>query len=127
MTEKYEEVRVHTHGDEQHRERIVVDQTAESRRVAYQVSSIIWVFFGLLIGLIGLRVFLQLIGANPENIFAQFIYGFTDIFLWPFAGLVGTPSFNGLVLDVPALIGMLAYALLGWVVVKLVWLLLYRP
>jgi len=127
MSERYEEVRIHSHGDEQHREKIVVDKTAQARRIAYRVSSFIWVLFGLIIGLISLRVFLRLIGANPGNIFAQFTYNFTDLFLWPFAGLTGSPSANGLVLDIPAVIAILVYALIGWAIVKITWLLLYRP
>jgi len=31
MTDRYEEVRIHSHGDEQHRERIVIDRAAQAR------------------------------------------------------------------------------------------------
>ncbi|HLA97493.1 MAG TPA: YggT family protein [Anaerolineales bacterium] len=127
MTERYEEVRIHSHGDEEHRERIVVDRAAQARRIAYQVSSFLWVFFGLIMGLIGLRVFLKMIGANPGNIFARFIYNFTELFLWPFIGLTSSPSADGLVFETSSVIAILVYALMGWVIVKLTWLLLYRP
>jgi hypothetical protein len=82
----------------------------------------IWLFFGILEGLIGLRVFLKLIAANPENPFARFIYAVTDLFLWPFFGLTVTPAAEGIVLEIPSLIAMLVYALIGWLIVRAVWL-----
>jgi hypothetical protein len=114
-------------GVHRHVQRTVVDESATARRTAYQIASIVRVLFGVLIGAIGLRFFLMLIGANPENFFAETVYLLTDIFVWPFFGIVGTPSFNGFVLDFPAMIAMIVYALIAWVVVRLVWLLFYRP
>ena len=127
MTERYEETRIDSHGGHQHRERIVVDKSAESRRMAYRISSIIWVFFGLLIGIIGLRVLLKLIGANPEAPFALLIYSFTELFLWPFYGLIGSPTAGGMLLEIPALIAIIFYAFLGWAIVKFTALLIFRP
>jgi hypothetical protein len=127
MTEKYEETRIHSHGDHQHRERIVVDESAESRRMAYRISSIIWVFFGLLIGLLSLRILLKLIGANADAPFAELVYGFSEIFLWPFFGLIGSPAVDGMVLEIPTVIAIIVYALIGWAIVKLTALLIYRP
>jgi hypothetical protein len=127
MSERYERVNVHSQGGDQQQERIVVDKTAESEHLAYRVSSFIWLLFGVLEGLLGVRVFLKLIGANPGAVFARFIYDLTDIFLWPFAGLASSPSAHGLVLEISTIIAMLVYALIGWAIVKLTWLILYKP
>ena len=127
MAERYEETRITSHGDHQHQERIVVDETARSRRLAYQVSSFIWVLFGLLIGSISLRIFLKLIGANPGAAFAQLVYAFTDLFLWPFSGLTTSPAVNGMVLEIPSIIAIVFYTFLGWAVVKVTELLIMRP
>jgi hypothetical protein len=127
MSERYERVDIHSRRGDEQQERIIVDKTAEAQRLAYRVSSFIWLLFGILEGLLGLRVFLKLIGANPGNLFARFTYDFTDIFLWPFAGLTGSPSAHGLVLEIPTVIAILVYALLGWVIVKLIYLILYKP
>jgi len=126
MAEKFEETRVHSHGDTKHVERVVVDKTAEATRTAYRVSSFIWLMFGIVTSLIGLRVFLKLIGANPGNFFAQFVYSLTDVFLWPFFGLTGNPSANGMVLEIPSIIAMVVYAIIAWVIAKLAWLLFFR-
>jgi len=126
MAEKYEEARVHSHGDHKHVKRVVIDRSAEAARTAYRISAFIWLMFGILISLIGLRVFLKLIGANSGNFFAQFVYSFTDVFLWPFFGLTGNPSANGMVLEIPSIIAMVVYAIIAWVIAKLAWLLLFR-
>ncbi len=126
MAEKYEEARVHSHGDHKHVKRVVIDRTAEAARAAYRISAFIWLMFGILISFIGLRVILKLIGANPGNLFAQFVYSFTDVFLWPFWGLTGNPSANGMVLEIPSIIAMVVYAIFAWAIAKLTWLLLYR-
>ena len=97
----------------------------QSYVVSASMHSLLWMF-GVLISLIGLRVFLKLIGANPANFFAQFVYSFTDIFLWPFFGLTGNPSANGMVLEIPSIIAMVVYAIIAWVIAKLAWLLFFR-
>ena len=127
MAERYEETCITSHGDHQHQERIVVDETARSRRLAYQVSSFIWLLFGLLIGSISLRIFLQRIGANPGAPFAELVYTFTDLFLWPFSGLTISPAVKGMVLEIPSIIAIVFYAFLGWAVVKITELPVLRP
>ncbi len=105
---------------------VVQDTAAQSRLAAYKLSQFIWLIFGILEGLILVRIILRLIAANPTNPFAAFIYGFTDLFLWPFYGLTYSPSVGGMVLEIPSIIGMIIYGLIAWVLVKVVWLVLYR-
>ncbi len=99
----------------------------EQRIFSFKLIELIWLFFGGVEGLIGLRILLKLVAANPGNPFAAFIYGLSDVFLWPFRGLTATPSAGGFVLELPAFVALLVYALLAWGVVRLVWILLYRP
>jgi hypothetical protein len=87
---------------------------------------LIWLVFGLLEALIGLRVLLKLLAANPNNPFAQGVYEFSHLFLWPFEGLTVSPSMGGMVLEIPAIIAMFVYALVGWGIAKFVWILLAR-
>ena len=125
--ERSEREYVTREGGLEHRERIVHDHGAERRSILYTVTQLIWLFFGILEGLIGLRILLLLIGANQANPFASFIINLTDVFLWPFLGLTGSPGVGNFVLDIPAIIAMFVYALVAWAIVKLVWLLFYRP
>jgi len=68
-----------------------------------------------------------LIGANPESPIVALIYGFTFLFLFPFEGMVATPSAGSIVLELSSLFAMLIYALIAWVVERTVWVLFYRP
>ncbi len=125
--EEREEIVVSRNGSVEHRQRVVEHTRLARRQAASMIGQAIWLLFAILEGLILLRVVLKFIAANPSNPFAALIYGFTDLFLWPFYGLTATPSYGGVVLEIPSLIALIVYALLGWVLVKFVWLILYRP
>lgn len=124
--DRREEIFEKTDGVNQYRERVVVDNAAERRQMAYTISQFIWLAFGILEGLIILRIVLRLIAANPANPFANLVYRVTDVFLWPFFGLTAQPSAGGIVLELSSIIALIVYALLGWVLVKLVNLMLNR-
>ncbi len=108
-------------------ETYVRDVAAERRQTLYQISALIGFFFGILEGLIGIRILLRLIGANPQNPFASLVYNFTALFLAPFNGLVPTPAAGPLVLEVSSLIAILVYALVAWAIIRLIWLLFDQP
>jgi hypothetical protein len=103
------------------------DPNTEQRVFSFKLTQLVWLAFGALEALIALRIVLKMMGANPASPFAQLIYGFTDIFLWPFFGLTRTPATGGMVLEIPSFIAMVVYALVAWVVAKVIWLILYRP
>lgn len=66
--------------------------------------------------LLGLRFLLRLTAANPDNTFAEVIYGLSDPFVTPFSTLFVSPTFNGSrhIFDLNILVAMAAYlALLG--------------
>ena len=123
---RHERVVVRQEGDHVHEEHVVVDSNLENRQIAFKVTQLIWLLFGLLEALIGFRIFLRLIAANPGNWFTAFVYQLTDIFLWPFQSIVANPSFQGFVLEITSFIAMLVYAVAGWALVRLSWLLLYH-
>ncbi|MDP2744087.1 MAG: hypothetical protein Q8P00_03360 [Dehalococcoidia bacterium] len=111
----------------EHRESTVHD-TGEEHRVRFlKVGQVVWLFVGVIEVLIGLRVFLKLIGANPANDFGGFVYNFAGVFLAPFFGLTGSPSSGAMVLEVPSLIAMLVYALVGWAIVRMILPLFDKP
>jgi len=99
----------------------------ERRLFTFKATQLIWLGLGLLEGLLALRIFLKLIGANAANPFAGLLYGLTDVFLVPFVGLTGTPAAGGMVLEISSLIAMIVYALVAWVIERLVWVIFYRP
>ncbi len=99
----------------------------EQRIFTFKASQMIWLLFGILEVLIALRIGLKLIGANPDSPIVAMIYGFTSLFLFPFTGLIGSPTVGGMVLEVSSMFAILIYALIGWAVERTIWLLFYRP
>ena len=99
----------------------------EQRIFTFKATYMIWLLVVMLEGLIALRIGLKLIGANADNPFAALIYGFTNLFLFPFVGLIGTPTAGGMVLEISSVIAMVVYGLAGWAFERLVWVIFYRP
>lgn len=99
----------------------------EQRIFSFKATQLIWLALGLVQSLIAMRIVLKLIGANPESLFAVFIYNASNIFLFPFAGLVANPTSGSTVLEITSLIAMLVYALLFWALERIVWVVFYRP
>jgi YggT family protein len=99
----------------------------ERRIFTFKVTQLVWLLLGILEAFLAVRFVLKLIAANPANPFAVFIYGFTNLFLFPFAGLTATPAAGGMVLEISTLIAMLVYGLIGWGIERLIWVIFYRP
>ena len=100
------------------------DPYATRRDLPVKVQNTIYLLFGILGGLLGIRFVLELLGANLAAGFAQFIYGVTGPFIAPFVGLFGQPRFEGSVFEFNSLVAILVYALIAWVLVKIVGLVL---
>ena len=99
----------------------------EQRIFTYKASQLIWLGFGVLEVLLALRIGLMLVGANPGSPVVALIYGITSLFLIPFAGLIGSPTIGGFVLELSSMFAMLIYALIAWGIERTVWLIFYRP
>lgn len=124
--DRHKKVVVQQHGNHVHEEHVVQNVNLEYRETVYKVSQIVWLLFGGLEALIGIRVILLLIGANPANGFTAFVYQITQLFLWPFQSLIANPTFQNMTLEVTSIIAMIVYALLGWLIVRMIWVVFYR-
>jgi uncharacterized protein YggT (Ycf19 family) len=91
------------------------------------INGIYWLA-GMLEILLGLRFFLRLFGANPENEFAQLIHNLSAPFVAPFSTLFVSPTTNGAanIFDINIMIAIAVYALLTYLVTSLVRLFLYH-
>jgi hypothetical protein len=99
----------------------------ERQIFTFKATQLIWLLFGVLEILIALRIALMLIGANPNSPIVALIYGFTYLFLFPFTGLVGSPSVGNMVLEISSMFAMVVYGLIAVAVERTVWLIFYRP
>jgi uncharacterized membrane protein len=125
--ERRERVVTDAAGGVEHRDRVVRDVATEHLLRVAKVCQLVWLCAGIVEALIGLRVLLKLIGANPNNAFAAFAYNAAALFLAPFFGLTGSPAAGGSVLEVPSIIAMLVYAFVAWGLVRVIGLLFDRP
>jgi YggT family protein len=108
-------------------ERVTRDVAAERRQGVLKVTQIIWTLVGILEIALGVRFVLKLIGANPEAGFATLMYNITEPFVAPFTALLGTPTSGAVVFEVTTLIAMAIYALLAWIVVRVIQVVTDRP
>lgn len=99
----------------------------EQRIFSFKATQFIWLAFGALEALFVLRLGLKLIGANPESPIVALIYGFTYLFLFPFEGLVASPIYGNMVLELSTMFAMAIYGLIAWGIERVVWLVFYRP
>lgn len=86
------------------------------------VRRVVMLGFGILQGLIIMRIVLLLLIANPGNDVVAFVLGVTDPFVEPFRGMfqldrVGADS--GSVLDVAAIVALIGWTLLEALVLAL--------
>ena len=100
--------------------------SSDRQIILRKATRFIWWATGIVEGLIGLRVILRVMAANPGNPFASFVYAITNVFLWPFQTLVANPSSDGIVLEISSVIAMMVYLVLAWVEIELLWLLMGR-
>ena len=85
----------------------------------YYARRVVSLLFGILVVLMGLRIFLLLFGANAGNAIVDAIYGVTEPFVAPFRGVFAIDVVSPVgssVFDVAAVV-----ALVGW---SLIWLLI---
>ena len=83
----------------------------------------VWLVFGVLQALIVLRFVLLLLGANEGNDIVSFVIGVTDPFVEPFRGMFSLDSVSGAsgsVLDVAALVALVAWTLVEALILGIV-------
>jgi uncharacterized protein YggT (Ycf19 family) len=86
-------------------------EVARARTVA-RISQVVNYVFGLIYGLIGLLIALDLMGARESSGFKQLINLLTAPFLAPFRGLMPDPRVGNFRLMISYIIGLIVYALL---------------
>ncbi|HEX3639737.1 MAG TPA: hypothetical protein VHV10_00450 [Ktedonobacteraceae bacterium] len=103
----------------------------EARTIRYAIGKLNdflqWFAVVLEVTLI-IRFFLRLIGADPHNLFAGFIFALTDILLFPFVGIVHSPTLQGYQsLEWSTLIAMVVYWLIFWAIRRFLLILISSP
>lgn len=83
------------------------------------VQRIVYYVGGVIVALLALRLLFQLLGANQSAGFVDFLYAITAVFVVPFNGIFGEPTFEQAHFDTAALVAIIIYSLLTMGVAKL--------
>ena len=89
-----------------------VSKTIVAQQVIYYIG-------GTIVALLALRLVFQLLGASQASGFVDFIYSLTSIFVAPFIGIFGEPSFGVSHFETSALVAIVIYGLLTVGIAKL--------
>ncbi len=104
------------------REASLVKSSTPARRA----TELIYLVFGIIDGLLVIRLVLKLLGANAHAGFASFTYGVTDFFLAPFHGLLPTYVSGQTVFELSLVFAILIYSLVALGLARLVAITLSR-
>lgn len=114
MTRVYREI----HGSRLHA--VPDDEVVTTTTGRNLPARIVYVIGGFIVGILILRFILALLGANPANAFAHFIYAVSGVFAAPFFGLFNYHTSSGIArFEFETLIAIAVYGLLTWFIVSL--------
>jgi uncharacterized protein YggT (Ycf19 family) len=85
-----------------------------------RACQIIYLAFGVIEVLILIRILLKLLAANPDAGFSAFIYGVTEPFVTFFQGVFPVEQGHASVLELSAVLAIIVYMLLAYVIVRFV-------
>jgi len=115
--------------------RVVADQppvAATSSEVVSRANpgrramDLVYLFFGVIDGLLLIRLVLKLLGANTAAGFTQWVYGVTNVLLAPFRNLLPTIGSEHSVLEMSVVVAILVYALIAWAMARLMAIIFFR-
>jgi len=91
-----------------------------------RAMDLIYLCFGVICGLLLIRLVLKLLGANTASPFTQWIYGVSDFFLAPFRNLLPAIGTAHSQLEMSVIVAILVYALVAWVLARLIAIIFFR-
>lgn len=89
-----------------------VPPSVVSQRVVYYIG-------GAIIALLVVRFLFQLLGAAEGSPFVDFIYSLSAVFVWPFSGIFGEPTYGFSHFDSATLVAIVIYGLVTVGIAKL--------
>jgi uncharacterized protein YggT (Ycf19 family) len=92
----------------------------------WRAVQLVYLVFGVIDGLLIIRLLLKLLGANPTAGFANWVYNVTAFFLAPFKNILPTIGTDQSQLEMSVVLAIIVYALIGWAVGRLIAIIFYR-
>ena len=96
------------------------DRNQSRANSRYWTTTITYYALGVLDVILFLRLLLRILGANQNNGFVTFLYGFSHLFVAAFNGIFNDQALGQAgVFEISTLVAMLVYALIAWGIVSL--------
>jgi YggT family protein len=92
----------------------------------WRAVQFVYLVFGVIDGLLIIRMVLKLLGANQHAAFASWIYNVTDYFLGPFHNLLPTIGNAQSQLEMSVVVAILVYALIAWALARFLAIVFYK-
>lgn len=86
----------------------------EKKKVVFRSYQIIWYVLGFIEVLLGFRIALKALGANPFSGFVNLVYAISDPLALPFAGILKSSVGSGAVLEWSTIIAALVYLIVAF-------------
>ena len=90
----------------------------EAKKAIFRASQVVWFITGIIEILLGFRILLKFIGANPASAFTQTIYFLSDPFALPFSGIVKSTISGFSVMEWSSFVAMAVYAVVAWGIIE---------
>lgn len=92
----------------------------EKKKSIFRVSELIWTVLGVIELLLGFRIALKALAANPTSGFTSLIYGLSQPLAAPFSGILRTNvGTGGSVFEWSTLIAIVVYAVIALILIHL--------
>jgi len=86
----------------------------EKKKVIFRSYQIIWYILGLIEILLGFRIALKALGANPFSGFVSLIYAVSDPLALPFTGILRSSVGSGAVLEWSTIVAAFVYLIVAF-------------
>lgn len=94
---------------------VTTGNKSSSEFLLRKVNDIVWLFIVLILLLLVIRIVFLLLGANNTGIVST-LYQISGVFIAPFVGIFQSPSYGSTFFDMAAVVGMVFYSILGFVI-----------
>jgi uncharacterized protein YggT (Ycf19 family) len=95
-------------------------KTFVKKKAIFRAYQIIWYILGFIEIMLGFRIALMALGANPTSEFASFIYSLTNPLALPFNNIFRTTVSGASVFEWSTILAALVYALIAYGLVYLI-------
>lgn len=95
-------------------------KTFEKKKTIFRTYQLIWYVLGVIEVLLGFRIVLKALGANPVSEFTSLMYNLSNPFALPFRGVLSATVSGNSVFEWSTLFAMAVYALVAYGLIELI-------